>query len=73
MRRAFVSNKDYSFRGTVTTRAIGRTWVQGVSVVEASTDCVELHDLNTHCCSDAVLLEDAGLMLAAESCDWYSK
>jgi hypothetical protein len=31
-----------------------------VSVVEATTDCIALYDLDTHCCSDAARSKDDG-------------
>jgi hypothetical protein len=65
MRRALVSNKHYSFGDAVTSRTIGGTWVKRVSVVEATTDCIALYDLDTHCCSDAALSKDGELMCFA--------
>ena len=50
MCRTFVSHKDYSFGDAVAPRAIGGAWVERVFVVEASTDCVALYDLDAHRC-----------------------
>jgi hypothetical protein len=65
MRRTLVSNKDYPFGDAVTSRAIGGAWIERVSVVEAATDCVALYDLNAHCCSDAALSRNDGLICFA--------
>lgn len=53
VRWALVSHEHHSFRNAVTSRAIGSTGVERVSVVETAADCVALHDLDAHYCFDA--------------------